>query len=414
MQSIIDAISEDSFGEQRISFFKNNKLIECWMQNNNAQSKISEIHLAKIIQIVKPIKRVFYELFNGSQVSARYKLEPPKIGDLEIITIVAEQRDGKPAHAQRGFFLKSKYAIILNEDNFLGISKKIINENDREKLINLAIKTNLKNAGAIIRSLADGIPEDELERDFSEIVTIWKRLRERISHTKPTIIFEGHDLQKQAEYNFPNIKIIQDKCSFEFNKRNGLGQLLEAYNSIFNIKNGGTLYFENTKALTAIDIDSSKRDLDKGGLNKLAEDGLSLSLDLIRLRNSSGLIAIDMPRLSKYEFNERYEQIKLWSEDLSRNTRILGGTKGGVFEIICNHERACLDDTENGVSKFIATEALKQLSISKINNSNLYVSEHLNNIINSSFKKELKGIKEIISTAKILIDKSIDDDNFYL
>ena len=121
-----------------------------------------------------------------------------------------------------------------------------------------------------------------------------------------------------------------------------------------------------------------------------------------------------MPRLSKYEFNERYEQIKLWSEDLSRNTMILGGTKGGVFEIICNHERACLDDTENGVSKFIATEALKQLSISKINNSNLYVSEHLNNIINSSFKKELKGIKEIISTAKILIDKSLDDDNFYL
>ena len=66
---------------------------------------------------------MFYELFNGSQVSARYKLDPPIIGDLEIITIIAEQRDGKPAHAQRGFFLKSKYANILNKDNFLGISK---------------------------------------------------------------------------------------------------------------------------------------------------------------------------------------------------------------------------------------------------------------------------------------------------
>ena len=82
---------------------------------------------------------MFYELFNGSQVSARYKLDPPNIGDLEIITILAEQRDGKPAHAQRGFFLKSKYAIILNEDNFLGISKKILNENYHEKLMNLAI-----------------------------------------------------------------------------------------------------------------------------------------------------------------------------------------------------------------------------------------------------------------------------------
>ena len=47
---------------------------------------------------------MFYELFNGSQVSARYKLEPPKIGGLEIITIVADQRDGKPAHAQKDSF----------------------------------------------------------------------------------------------------------------------------------------------------------------------------------------------------------------------------------------------------------------------------------------------------------------------
>ena len=71
-----------------------------------------------------------------------------------------------------------------------------------------------------------------------------------------------------------------------------------------------------------------------------------------------------------------------------------------------------MDDIGNGVSKFIETEALKQLSISKINNSNLYLSENLNNIINLSFRKELKGIKEKIITAKILIDKSLDDDNF--
>ena len=83
-----------------------------------------------------------------------------------------------------------------------------------------------------------------------------------------------------------------------------------------------------------------------------------------------------MPRLSKYEFNERYEQIKLWSEELSTNTRILGGTKGGVFEIICNHERTSLNDKENGVSKFIATEALKQLSVSKINNLILEIAKH--------------------------------------
>ena len=61
-----------------------------------------------------------------------------------------------------------------------------------------------------------------------------------------------------------------------------------------------------------------------------------------------------------------------------------------------------MNDIENGVSKFIATKSLKQLSESKINNSKLYVSEHLNNVINSSFKNELIEIKRKINTAKLL------------
>ena len=44
--------------------------------------------------------------------------------DLEIITIVAEERENKPAHAQQGFFLKGGSAIIIDTKEFLGISKK--------------------------------------------------------------------------------------------------------------------------------------------------------------------------------------------------------------------------------------------------------------------------------------------------
>ena len=53
----------------------------------------------------------------------------------------------------------------------------------------------------------------------------------------------------------------------------------------------------------------------------------------------SGLIVIDMPRLKKADYNERIDQIKIWSEKINKNVKVLGGTRGGLTEIICNHER---------------------------------------------------------------------------
>ena len=414
MNSISYLIAEESLGEKRISLFAEDKLMECWIENDNLPLKITEIHIAKVIQVLKPLKRIFYELFNGSQVSARYKDIPPKIGDLEVITIKAEGREHKPAHAQRGFYLKSKFSIILNEENFLGVSKKITNELERERLKNIATKTDLIGSGAIIRTSAENISKEELEKDFLEILTLWKELKKGIDLSNCKKIFNGQSLQKQAENNYPGIRIIEDKNSIQFKKRNGTEQLLEAHNSIFQIKNEGTLYFEKTKALTSVDFDSSSRDLSQGGLNKLTEDGLNLCLSLIRLRNTSGLITIDMPRLNNNEFNERFDQIKLWSNSMTRDTKILGGTKGGVFEIICDHERASLDDTENGISKFVAIEALRELSDIENKNSKLYISSNLNNIISSNFNDELNEIKEKNSLIQILIDNNLDSDNFYL
>ena len=414
MNNISCLIVEKSLGNNRISLFAQDRLMECWIEDDNLPFKITEIHLARVIQVLKPLKRIFYELFNGSQISARFRDVPPKVGDIEIITIKAEKREHKPAHAQRGFYLKSKYSIILNEENFLGISKNIINESERERLKCISTKIGLKNAGAIIRTSAKNISEEELEKDFLEVLTLWKKLIKRIDFANCKKIFEGQSLQEQAANIFPSIQVIKDNNSVQFKKRNGLEQLLASYNRIFKIKNGGTLYFEETKALTSIDIDSSSRDLSKGGLNKLTEDALNLCLNLIRLRNTSGLITIDIPRLGKHEFNERFNQISLWANTMTRNTKVLGGTRGGLFEIICDHDRTSLNGNENGISKFVALEAIRELSNIKKNNYKLYISSNLNDIINLNFNDKLKEIKEKNPLIQIIIDKNLDNDNFYL
>ena len=129
MTSPTEILSEDSLGQKRISFFSGNRLLECWIEKENTSLRIGEIHYARVVQVEKLLNRIFYKLNNGLEVSSRLNDKKPNIGDLEIITITAEGRENKPAHAQQGFFLKGGSAIIIDNKEFLGISKKFDDSN---------------------------------------------------------------------------------------------------------------------------------------------------------------------------------------------------------------------------------------------------------------------------------------------
>ena len=416
MTSPTEILSEDSLGQKRISFFSGNKLLECWIEKENPSVRIGEIHYARVIQVEKLLNRIFYKLNNGLEVSSRLKDKKPNIGDLEIITIIAEGRENKPAHAQQGFFLKGGSAIIIDNKEFLGISKKIINENKRDTITSIAKDTGLYEAGAIIRSSAESNSDDELVKNFTDLVNQWRDIKKiSIDEKKEKKLFNGFSLEKQALFLYPKTKLIKDKFSSRFNELNGTDQILESYNKIFKIKNGGTISFEKTKALIAIDIDSSKRDLSSGGINKLTEDALDLCLHLIRLRSVSGLIVIDMPRLKKADYNKRFDQIKIWSEKINKNVKVLGGTRGGLTEIICNHERTSLEDNEKSISVFVALEALRGFIVrQKKSKSKLYVSENIMNIFNLELKKQINEIKNFAKFTDILIDENLGYNNFYI
>ena len=416
MTSPTEILSEDSLGQKRISFFSVNKLLECWIEKENTPLRIGEIHYARVIQVEKLLNRIFFKLNNGLEVSSRLNNKNPNIGDLEIITITAEERENKPAHVQQGFFLKGGSAIIIDNKEFLGISKRIIDRNERDRITAIAKDTGLYKAGAIIRSSAESIPDNELAKNFTELVDQWIEIKKiNLDEKKEKKLFNGFSLEKQAQFLYPKTKLIKDNFSSRFNELNGTDQILEAYNKIFKIKNGGTISFEKTKALISIDIDSSKRDLNSGGINKLTEDALDLCLHLIRLRSVSGLIVIDMPRLKKADYKERLNQIKIWSEKMNKNVKVLGSTKGGLTEIICNHERTSLEDNEKNISVFFALEALRGFIVrAKKSKTKLYVSENIMNIFKLELKKQINEIKNFAKFTDILIDENLGYNNFYI
>ena len=138
-------------------------------------------------------------------------------------------------------------------------------------------------------------------------------------------------------------------------------------------------------------------------INKLTDIGLEVESFESQV---SDLDSFVIAQIKKVEPHPNADRLRICDVDIGKKE---------IVKVVCGAPNAKKDLlTIYAPPGAVIPKNSMKLSISKINYSNLYVSEHLNNIINSGFKKELKGIKEKISTAKILIDKSIDDDNFYL
>ena len=122
-----------------------------------------------------------------------------------------------------------------------------------------------------------------------------------------------------------------------------------------------------------------------------------------------------MPRLKKADYSERFDQIKIWSEKINKNVKVLGGTRGGLTEIICNHERTSLEDNEKNITIFVALEALRAFIVrAKKNKTKLYVAENIMNIFNLELKKQINEIKNFDKFTDVLIDENLGYNNFYI
>ncbi len=414
MNNVTEIISEDSFGENRIAFFSQNKLLECWIDRKVAPSKISQIHLARVEKVLKGINRVFLKLHDGEEVSSRCNKEFPKVGDIIPITIIADRNQQKPTHAVLNCILKGSYSILTPHENHLGISKNITTQDERERLKVLAESSGISKIGGVIRTNAESISDEKLYKDFKSLLSIWNKIKDKISLNEPAMIFKGYDLKTQAILACPNATFIQDKMSKEFNSREGFDQLINAYsNKCFNVPNGGKIHYERTNAFTAIDIDSENRNLSNGGMEQFSKEALLFCLALIRLRNASGLISIDLPRLNYQQLKNLTIEAKVWSKSLFNKAIIHGNSKGGVFELTCQRERTSIDDNLGGIAALTAYECMRKIFLSKsISDLYLIISKETEKYIENNLKHDLNEIKSKLPKLNIQVNKDFSSGDF--
>src|SRR5690606_9123442 len=80
-----------------------------------------------------------------------------------IVQLVKEPMGNKGARVVTNLTIPGRYLVLMPTVDYIGISRRIEDERERERLKKIAQHLKPKGMGMIIRTAAEGLAEEELE-----------------------------------------------------------------------------------------------------------------------------------------------------------------------------------------------------------------------------------------------------------
>ena len=225
-----------------------------------------------------------------------------------------------------------------------GISRKIFNSTDRQKIRSILNQIEIpKSMGVIVRTAGANKTKNEIEKDFQNTLKTWEDIRDKaLDSNAPSLVYEEGDIikrtlrdiydndtknvyidgnegyQKQKIYEnldaeeCKNIKKYRGKIPL-FHEANIEKELNNIFEPTVKLKSGGYIVINPTEALVSIDINSGQStrqtNIEKTALNTNLEAAEEIARQ-IKLRDLSGLIVIDFIDMINF-YNRRSVERKM-------------------------------------------------------------------------------------------------------
>ena len=100
----------------------------------------------------------------------------------------------KGARVVTNLTIPGRYLVLMPTVDHIGISRRIQDEKERERLKKLTKDIKPPGMGLIVRTLAEGQCQAELEQDAQFLIKVWEQLQRRGTHQDPRATIQDHDL----------------------------------------------------------------------------------------------------------------------------------------------------------------------------------------------------------------------------
>jgi len=132
----------------------------------------------------------------------RYKIqEVIKPDQIILVQILKDERGQKGAALTTFISLAGKYSVLMpNTPKGGGISRKIINSDDRKKIRKILQEIDIPSTmGLIVRTAGLNKTKNELRKDVQNIIKTWEEIKKKtVMSIAPSLVYEEGDLIKRA------------------------------------------------------------------------------------------------------------------------------------------------------------------------------------------------------------------------
>jgi ribonuclease G len=345
-----------------------------------------------------------------------------------LVQVVKEPISSKGPRLGCELSLAGRYLVLVPFSEAVSISKKIVQKDERSRLLQLVKSVKPAHFGVIIRTVAEGKELDEIEKDLRTLIQKWENGFEKLitANPKDKIIGEGgrantmlrdmlnpnfesiltdskevyDDLKEYLRASAPDLERIVKfhKGPAKLFEHAGIEkQLKSLFGKTVSLQTGGYLVIEHTEALHVIDVNSGSTSA-KTNTEDQEETALNVNLEAakevarqLRLRDMGGIIVVDFIDMRKIENKKLvYDRMKDEMKTERAKYTILPLSKFGLMQITRQRvrpERAIITSevcpTCNGTGTVQASivvadqiDASHQFLIEKQNERNLKLALH--------------------------------------
>ena len=287
----------------------------------------------------------------------------------EILVQVAKSPMGtKGARISSYISMPGRFLVLMPTSDHIGISRRIEDEAERDRLKRLVQKLRTENFGYIVRTAAEGEQEEKLAYEMGFLNNLWKNIQKKFETAPaPSLLHQELSISLRAvrdlliqevekvvvdakptyhailsflDNYMPNLKdhvVLYDGSEPVFDAYNLEGDISRALKRKVWLKSGGYILIEHTEALVAIDVNTGRY----VGKHNLEETILKTNLEAvkeiayqIRLRDLGGIIIIDFIDMEKKPNQEKiFNALKEALKKDKSKTHVLPMSEMGLIQM---------------------------------------------------------------------------------
>ncbi|WP_137165604.1 ribonuclease G [Salinimonas lutimaris] len=385
--------------ESRVALIENGILQEIHVERHTKKGLVGNMYRGKVSRVLPGMQAAFVDIglekaafLHASDIVFHNELvgevmashiqkqdirELVREGQEIVVQVVKDPIGTKGARLTTDITIPSRYLVFMPSVTHVGVSQRIEDEAERERLKALMQEFCDEDGGFILRTAAEGVSKTELSQDAAFLRRLWNKIQQRMKQKKSNVLYEDLPLARRVLRDFVGTELdrirIDSNLSYQelvdftkeyvpelsnkldyYRGERPIFDLYDVENEVqralerrVDLKSGGYLIIDQTEAMTTIDINTGAfvghRNLEETIFNTNIEATLAIARQL-RLRNLGGMILIDFIDMMEQDHKRRVlHSLEMATSKDRAKINIHGFTSLGLIEMTRKRTRESLE-----------------------------------------------------------------------